>query len=234
VIFVVPALLFGSALLLFRALLRRRAYWCEMLAFPAAWVTFEYLTSLVSPHGTAGSLAYSQLNFLPFLQLASVTGPSGMSFVLLLFSSALVVGFCTHRTASKQAIQIVSAGVGLVALVLIFGFVRLSLPASAKLVKVGLIASDLPQNIDVAQEGAATERLLRDYAARAESLAAAGADVIVIPEKLGVVTDADVEQTDALLQGIADRTGSTIVAGVVDIASPVEYNQARVYRPQSA
>ncbi len=233
VILVVPALLSAATVLLFRALLRRRAYWSAMLAFPAAWVTFEYLSSLVSPHGTAGSLAYSQLNFLPFLQLASVTGPSGMSFVLLLFSSALVVGFCTHKTSSKQAIQIVIVGTGIIAVVLIFGFVRLSLPVSGRLVKVGLIASDLPQNIDVAEDGAATEQLLREYAARAESLAAAGAEVIVIPEKLGVVTDADVKQTDALLQGLADRTGSTLVAGVVDVAGPVEYNQARVYRPQS-
>lgn len=233
VIFIVPALLFASAVLLFRALLRRGAYWTAMLAFPAAWVTFEYLSSLVSPHGTAGSLAYSQLNVLPFLQLASVTGPTGMSFVLLLFSSSLVVGLFANKRASKQAIQIVIVGAGVVALVLIFGVVRLSLPASAKLVKVGLIASDLPQNVDVAQPGVATEQLLRDYAAHAEPLAAAGAEVIVIPEKLGVVTDADVKQTDALLQGLADKTGSTIVAGVVDVAGPVEYNQARVYRPQS-
>jgi len=73
------ALVFTSALLHFRALLKRGMYWSAVLAFPAVWVSFEYLLNLVSPHGTTGSLAYSQLNFLPFLQLASLTGPWGLS-----------------------------------------------------------------------------------------------------------------------------------------------------------
>src|SRR6202035_2917741 len=50
-----------------------------VLALPAVWVTSEYVRNVTSPHGSAGSLAYSQLRFLPFLQLASITGPWGMS-----------------------------------------------------------------------------------------------------------------------------------------------------------
>jgi apolipoprotein N-acyltransferase len=61
----VPALVFMLAVLLYRAL----------LAFPAAWVSFEYVFNLTSPHGSAVSLSYSQLNCLPILQLASITGP---------------------------------------------------------------------------------------------------------------------------------------------------------------
>jgi apolipoprotein N-acyltransferase len=56
-------------------------------------VSIEYLRNLTTPHGTAGSLAYSQLRFLPFLQLASVTGPWGMTFLLLLFPSAVTLGW---------------------------------------------------------------------------------------------------------------------------------------------
>ena len=76
-ILAIPALVFMAAVLLFRALLRRDAWWSALLAFPAAWVSCEYLLNLVSPHGTAASLSYSQLNFLPVLQLASITGPLG-------------------------------------------------------------------------------------------------------------------------------------------------------------
>jgi apolipoprotein N-acyltransferase len=73
-ILAILALAFTLAVLLFRALLKRGAWWTALLAFPAVWVSFEYLFNLISPHGTAASLSYSQLNFLPVLQFASVTG----------------------------------------------------------------------------------------------------------------------------------------------------------------
>ena len=168
-IFAVPALIFALAVLLFRALLRRGAGWTALMAVPATWVSFEYLASLVSPHGTAGSLSYSQLHFLPFLQLASVTGPWGMSFLLLLFPAAVAIGLHLRREAPTKAFRIVSAGVGAIALVLAFGAVRLTLPTPTQRVKVGLITSDQPPNVDLADEGPETARVFRDYAAQAEA-----------------------------------------------------------------
>lgn len=228
------ALVFVLAVLLYRTLLRRGAWWSAMLAFPATWVSFEYLLNLVSVHGTAGSLSYSQLNFLPLLQLASVTGPWGMSFLLLLFSSTLAVGLHLWRGERKQAMRILGAGLGVIGLALIFGAVRLSLPVPGPRIRVGLIASDLAANSDIADEGAETARLFHDYAAQAEALAAQGAQVIVLPEKLGVVEERQAAATDALFQSLADRTGAEIVVGLVFVNSPFAYNQARVYTPHAA
>src|SRR5262245_990434 len=85
------AIVFALAVLLHRALLRRGAYVAATLALPAVWVAFEFLVSHVSPHGTGGNLAYTQLAFLPYLQLASVTGIWGLTFFVLLLPSALAV-----------------------------------------------------------------------------------------------------------------------------------------------
>jgi apolipoprotein N-acyltransferase len=230
-IFSSAALVFAAAVLLFRALLRRGACWSALLSLPAAWVTVEYLRNLSTPHGTSGSLAYSQLRFLPFLQLASVTGPWGMTFVLLLFPAALAAGLHLRRTAPRQALQVAGAGLGVLALVLILGTARLVLPAPHQLVKVGLIASDEPANDDVAAAGAPTARLFRDYAGEAQKLAALGAQVIVVPEKLGTVTAAETRTDDAIFQSVADRTKAQIVVGLVSGSPPVQYNQARVYAP---
>jgi apolipoprotein N-acyltransferase len=229
--FSIEALLFTASVLLFRALLLRGAWWSALLAFPGTWVSFEYLLNLISPHGTAGSLSYSQLNFLPFLQLASVTGPWGMSFLLLLFPAALVIGVHLRHAAPKQALRIVGAGLGVIALVLIFGEVRLTLPVPGQRVRVGLIASDEPANVDVADEGTQTQRLFRDYAAAAEGLAAMGAQVIVLPEKLGVAVDPETKGIDMILQPLADKTRSKIVVGLIEVSPPVKYNRARVYAP---
>lgn len=97
--------------------------------------------------------------------------------------------------------------------------------------KVGLIASDVPRNVGVADEGAKTERLFRDYAGEAEKLAARGAQIIVLPEKLGVIVDPDTKVADDIFQSLADRTKSTIVVGLVYVSAPLQFNQARVYAP---
>ena len=227
------ALVFTLAVLLFRTLLLRGAPWSALLAFPATWVSCEYIGNLTTSNGTAGSLSYSQLNFLPFLQLASVTGPWGMSFLLLLFPAALGIGLHLRLAAPKQALHIVGAGLGVIALVLIFGTVRLVVPSPRQQVRVGLIASDLPANVYTADSGAETERLFCDYSAEAETLASRGAQVIVLPEKLGTLVDPNTAGADAIFQSWADKTKSTIVVGLVHKASPVQYNQARVYAPDT-
>ena len=164
-ILALPALVVALAVLLFRALLKRGAWWSALLAFPSTWVAFEYLLNLTSPHGTAMSLSYSQLNCLPVLQLASITGPWGISFLLLSFPAALAIGFHLRHAAPKQALRVVSATLLACALVLIYGTVRLAQPSPGPTVRVGLVASDLPANQGVAAR-VQTERLLRDYAAR--------------------------------------------------------------------
>jgi apolipoprotein N-acyltransferase len=232
-IFVFPALVFAGAVLLFRALLRRGASWSAVLAFPATWVSFEYLFNLISPHGTGGNLSYSQLNFLPILQLASVTGPWGISFELLLFPAAIATSLHLRGTAPKQALRIVGAGLAAIVLALVFGMVRLTQPAPGVKVRVGLIASDQPANVDVAAEGRETARLFRDYAVEVERLAAQGAQVIVLPEKLGVAVDPDTKETDTFFQSLADKTKSKIVVGLIHVSPPVKYNEARVYAPEA-
>jgi apolipoprotein N-acyltransferase len=221
---------FAAAVLLFRARVLRGAVWSALLALPAGWVTLEYVRSVTTPHGSAGSLAYSQLQFLPFLQLASITGPWGMTFVLLLFSTSITLGLHLRTSAPRLALRVVGAAVGVVAAVLVFGAIRLAIPQT-QLVKVGLIASDEKANALVTDPGQDTERLFGDYAREAEKLAAQGAQVIVMPEKLGVTLEGKAAATDALLQAVATRTKTTVIAGVVHVNLPAKYNEARIYVP---
>jgi apolipoprotein N-acyltransferase len=237
-IYITLGLMFALAVLLYRVLLRRRAWWSALLAFPASWTSFEYLLNLASPHGTAGSLAYSQLSFLPFLQLASLTGPWGMSFLLMLFSSALAIGIHLYRSDRNQALNIFGVSTGVIAAVLVFGAVRLMLPAPGQPVKVGLVASDARDNGDVADEGAPTADLFRAYAPSVAALASQGADVVVLPEKLGVAVEPDTKAVDAELQSLAEQTHVRVVAGLIRVVPPsatnalkIRYNEARVYTP---
>lgn len=234
--FSVAAVAFAVAVVLFRALLLRGRVTSAVLAFPATWVTFEYVRNLLWPHGSGGSPAYTQLHFLPFLQLASLTGPWGMVFVLLLFPAGLAAAW-HRRKEPRKAMRVLWFSVGTVAAVLIFGVVRLTLPQSGPEVRVALAASDAQENEGVAAAGGDTQKLVQDYVNSVRTLALAGSQnlrAIVLPEKLGHVTDADVAEVDAILQRLADDTGATVVAGFDRQAGAVAYNQARVYQRGAA
>jgi apolipoprotein N-acyltransferase len=228
------ALVFALCVLLMRALARRCAVWSAWVALPAAWVTFEYVRNLLWPHGSAGCLAYSQLNFLPILQTASLAGPWGMGFVLLLFPAGLALAIHVRGTAPGSAVRVLGATLGVVAAVLIFGAVRMAIRQPGPVMRVGLVASDAGANAGVAGPGADAERLFGAYAQQAEELIARGAQVVVMPENMGVVVDPDVGPVDAILQGVADRTGAMLVVGVNHVSGAVRHNEAWVFAPGRA
>jgi len=230
-IFAGVGLVVTLGVLLFRLMVRRRAAWNALVAFPAVWVSFEYVLDRSSSGGTAGSLAYTQLHFLPFLQLASITGPWGISFVMLLFPSAIAVWIHLRGSDPRPARRVLVFTGALIGAVLLFGTFRLGQPAPSEQERVGLIASDTSANDDVASAGADTARLLHAYAEVVQKLAADGAQIVVLPEKIAVAADPDTAPVDAFLQSLADKTGATIVVGLVHVVPPLKYNEARVYTP---
>jgi apolipoprotein N-acyltransferase len=230
IILLPSALAFAFTVVLFRRLLRRGATWQAALSLPAVWVAWEYAISLSSPNGTFGNFAYTQMDFLPILQLASVTGIWGISFSLLLLPTtiALMLG-CLQTWRQTRAL---AAAVCLfLSAVLGLGYWRLHeslVPAPS--VQVGLIASDLPANI-IAEDRDSVLRLLREYSSQAGILAARGAQVVVMPEKIAVLREAYRDSADALLQPLANRTGTIFVVGVVDVTGDSARNEARIYLP---
>ena len=111
-----------------RLLGARLGTWPRMLLFPASFVASDWLMGLLHLTGTFGSPAYSQYGVLPLLQLVSVTGMYGLTFLVMWFASAVnAVGEHGFRW---QATRLPLAVFGSVlAAVFAFGFARLSLAA---------------------------------------------------------------------------------------------------------
>src|SRR4029077_15955559 len=105
-LYLTEGVMFALATLLFRALARRGAHWSALLAFPAFWVAFEWSMNLTGPHGTGGSLAYPPLSSLPALQLASLTGPWGITFLLCAFAASLAIAIGLRTRAPRQGYRI--------------------------------------------------------------------------------------------------------------------------------
>jgi apolipoprotein N-acyltransferase len=52
------------------------------LVFPLTWVSLEFLSGYLPAKGSWGDAAYTQYGNLPLMQLASVTGIFGITFLI--------------------------------------------------------------------------------------------------------------------------------------------------------
>ena len=230
---ILPACFFGLAVFLFRRWARGGRPIAAALGFAAFWVIYEYVLASTSIHSTYGNLAYNQMNFLPILQIASVTGIWGISFCIMLFAAAVAALF--SRYAASRDKNILAAGVAIFLLaVLGFGEWRLHSPQNGgSSVSVGLLASDLPQNT-MPSKPEDTQRLMSEYAAQMQGLLKQGAQVVVAPEKIVVLQDENTKAVDDLFAAQASSSGSLLVIGVARRAPSEWLNEARVYTPASA
>jgi apolipoprotein N-acyltransferase len=217
-----PAVAFAAVVLSTRALARRGRHLLAAAALPSGWTAFEYAVSRSSPHGTFGSLAYTQLDCLPVVQVASLLGISGVTFLLMHVPGTVAVA--TLPLARRDRARVVGTTATAVALALAYGGWRLLREEPARTpVTVGLVAADRPEqpaNLDT-EEG---ERLLAGYAREAARLADRGAEVVVLPETVVRVGAEAVAQLRDRFAAITQ--GRVLVVGADRLAAGGEANVA--------
>lgn len=188
-----------------------------VLVFPFVWPALETIVAAISPHGTAGSMAYSQMGFPPALQVASLGGAPAVTFVLGLFAGTIALVLAQGR----RAFAAVLLPMVIVALALGWGTWRETHARSAPPVTVALIASDAvegsPQNwADVWPH----------YAPALDQAARRGAKLAVLPEKIAHLGLADLARAAAQLGATAKVLKMDIVAGVLADDGTRQFNRA--------
>ena len=159
------------------------------LIFPTAFVSVEYLRAL-TPLGSLGMTAYTQSGFLPLMQVTSVIGAFGLSFLIYWFGSAVVTAI-EKRQGWKPA-----AGVCLALLVASFGFgcIRLAkLPMdSENTVRVASIVCPYYEKYDDGTyAGLSAEESLQYFLSEAQRAADGGAKIACWNEEAFALNDAD-------------------------------------------
>lgn len=96
IIIFIPACVFGTAVVIYRFLVRRGALWQAVLAVPAVWVLYEYLGSFAETQGVFANIGYTQMGCILTMRLASALSIWGLSYCLLLFPSAAAALLSQH------------------------------------------------------------------------------------------------------------------------------------------
>ncbi|MFG2050010.1 nitrilase-related carbon-nitrogen hydrolase [Micromonospora sp. NPDC048935] len=217
----------GGTVLLARELLLRGRSVAAVLCVPSVWVLGEYAASRLLPNGAWWSLAYTQADVRPVIQVTALTGVWGVTYLLLavpIALAALLGGARPTRIGRRPALACLLAlllGTG--------GWSAWSLsrsPDPAAPLTVGLVALWQPEDGLPIDEPAGRDLLTR-YGARVAGLAARGARVVVLPEKVFAVTDS----TLPLLVDALHQTGARVVVGAVLRRAGTASNVALVLDP---
>src|SRR6266487_2519393 len=169
------------------------------------------------------------MDCLPVIQLASITGLWGISFIVFLFAgttAALLSG--AGKPWQRRALAI-AVGAALCA-VFVFGKWRVQSNPSAQPVAVTLVAKDVPMSMYLGSEERALE-LLREYADEVHRVSPAGTQAVVLPEKIGRVSESALAEVDTLFSSAATATRAAIVLGLVRKTPSAAFNSSRFYSP---
>lgn len=232
--FAIPAALSCFVMLAVGGLAHRRlgarsgAYTFASMAVAVGWVQYAF-----TPGSSWGALAHTQIDNLPLVQLAALTGLGGITFLVALGSGLAAAAWSSGARVVRADIVVFAA---LVLCALLYGELRLGESAPGALVRVGGVVSPVThEEFRTAYDNVDNLRPLdEELFARSARAADLGAQVVVWNEMATVVSAQGEAALAARGQAFAKERGVLLLMayGVVESVRPFrDVNKYRIYLP---
>jgi apolipoprotein N-acyltransferase len=197
-----------------------------LLLAPAVWVATEFGRGYLFTGFPWVNLGYSQATVLPVAQLASVCGVWGLSALVALVSTALVL-LVFDRTRVRW--WLAAAAAAAVVVTAAWGSARLSdsaLTREGVPLRIGLVQGNVAQ--DEKWNQARAGAIVQDYLDLTRRVAGRGARFILWPESALPVFFEEEPLVSAAVRQVAVETGSTLLVGSdqIERTAPVRYFNA--------
>jgi apolipoprotein N-acyltransferase len=200
--------------------------------YPLAATTLEFLFIYLNPLGTWGATGFTQYGVLPLMQLASVTGMIGITFLMGWFASVANWAW-ENRGRSGEALRGLTAFGAVLVAVYLFGFLRLNLASTNETEQTVRVAGITAQSLvtlserisEMSDPNPASPAVRQEVKAHWDTYfnatareAQAGAKVIIWPEVSGITIPSDEASYIAQAQEVARQNGIylTIPLGIND------------------
>ncbi|WP_371405312.1 hypothetical protein OHA10_06800 [Kribbella sp. NBC_00662] len=215
------AAVFGLTVLFFRGLVVRGHPVAAAFAAPALWAALDYLIATLSPHGAFTSLAYTQAEVAPINQIVSLTGPWGLSFLLLLPAAVIAA----RKLLPIGVLVIVAASTCL------YGVVRLHGTPESAAVRIAVLSAQGAD--DAGWPNAAGPAIIERYRPMITEAARAGAKIVLLPEKIVDVRTTDLPRLSQQFQTFAASNKIELVVGLT-VLGDGDHNRALMFHPDGA
>ena len=186
-------LIFALIILATRKIVLKSQHWFSVFAYPVLFTAFEYIVFIFSHDGTAASIGYTQSNYLFLIQIASLTGLLGISFLISFIPSSLALAYY-FKNSKKTVFTLVFLLILLLGDSIIYSLIRLGKPSEGKTVNIGMVALDERSYKGIYQNDPAVKLKVAElYLLEIYKLADQGAEIILIPEKVIFVNDSTIK-----------------------------------------
>ena len=211
-----------------------------LFIFPIAATAIDFFQASGSPIGSFGAAAYSQRGFLPAMQIASVTGLWGITFVMSLFASLVNHLWENGFQFTRLPLAVTAA----IALILGLGWVRTLLPTqpqqTAAIAGFSLPEGTLSKAMSQFKSGdeAGFRQAMADLHAaelgQIRNLARDGANIVIVQEGGVMGTTDQIEQMIGNASALAKEEDIYIVLPTFDFQQTPPVNSVRIIDPTGA
>ncbi|MBL8088978.1 MAG: hypothetical protein JNJ43_01525 [Anaerolineales bacterium] len=208
--------------------------------FPIAVTAMDFFSSTGTPFGTFGAAAYSQRDFLAVMQIASVTGLWGITFLINWFAS--LMNHLWDNGFKFTRLSLTFAGV--LTLIIGFGFIRTLLPTqpehTAVIAGFSLPNGKLSETMTQLQSGdeagfrQSVDELHAQQLNQIIKLADEGANIVSLQEGAGFGLTDQVEKLIADASAIAQEKNIYIVLPTFDLGKTPAENKVHIIDPSGA
>jgi len=211
---------------------RLRARW-GTYTFASMAVVMGWLQYTFTPGSSWGVLAHTQIDNLPLIQVAALSGLGGITLLVALGSGLAAAVWSSGVRAVRADLLLYAVVLGAA---LLYGQLRLGDPARGETVRVGSVVSPAThKELHAASASLDTLRQLDDdLFARSARAAELGAKVVVWNEMATLVSSAGEEALVSRGQAFARQRGVMLLMayGVVESMHPFhDVNKYRIYLP---
>ncbi len=221
-------LIFALIILVARKIVLKSQHWFSVFAYPVLFTAFEYILFIFSPDGTAASIGYTQSNYLFLIQIASLTGILGVSFLISFIPSSIALAYYFRRSR-KTTFTLVFLLILLLGDSIIYSLIRLGKPTEGKKLIVGMVALDEGSYKGIYQNDPAVKLKVTElYLQEVSKLADQGAEIIMLPEKVIFAKDSTIKDILNKFKDLAVTRHIQIIIGGYNEQNGSSYNNAWV------
>jgi apolipoprotein N-acyltransferase len=195
-----------------------------MFAFATLRTAFDFLASFSNSGGTVGTPAAAEVGMPMLIQVASLTGFTGITFLLGIVPAGIAASMRTRsRLPAGIALALFSANAA-------YGHWRMSLPPSGTM-RVALIESDDAVGRIRADDREATLKAIDAYVATIDQTKDKSVRLIVLPENISRVAPEWRDDVQARLAAASNRSDAILVAGFNTMIDDARRNIAWSFTP---
>ncbi|MFA5075478.1 MAG: nitrilase-related carbon-nitrogen hydrolase [Candidatus Babeliales bacterium] len=228
------AIVYAFLLILFRYIAIKFKHWTAPFIFAFGWISYEFIVSSFSIHGTNVSIAYTQLHNLPIIQIASVTGIWGISFLLILVPANIAFMY-QYFYDKKLHIKSTILTLGILIATITFGVFSMYFTYAKSEIKIGVTAIKLDPKESIAiftnKDQTIVNSVVNRYVKNITLLAEQGAKFILLPEEIVYMQENNKNNILNQFSLVAQKNKIYVIVGLNTAEHDKKYNTAYVFLP---